>query len=230
MNGISPNSSRIRRYVQGSGPREPRVAGQICPSNRLFCRCARTDTGIRWYNRHGQVPGWWSSRGCASSGHGAVHHPDTAWAASEPASPGPAQHAYVRPGPATFSLPGLPIEGASYARRGRGTGCTHSLDERRAQLRRGLGGADRRDPAQHRGDRPRRPARAAQGGGALAADRLRVRPRAGRGQLHRVVAQGRQGRAGPVRPGGRGVDPQRGDQERKATGAASATTRRLASR
>src|SRR5215472_3992604 len=75
-----------------------------------------------------------------------------------------------------------------------GTTHTHSLDEWRSRLRRGLGGADGCHPAQHRGDRARRPARAAEGGGALAADRLRVRPRARGGHVHRMVAQGRPGR------------------------------------
>ena len=37
-------------------------------------------------------------------------------------------------------------------------------------------------------------------------------PETGRRQLHRVVAQGRPGRARPVRAGGRGIDPERGDQ------------------
>ena len=95
-----------------------------------------------------------------------------------------------------------------------GAGRPHPLDERRARLRRRLGRADRGDPAEHRGDRAGGAARAAEGGGALAADRLRVRPGDGRGQLHRVVAQGRPRRAGSVRAGGRGVDPERGDQVR----------------
>ena len=97
--------------------------------------------------------------------------------------------------------------------RGRARGA-HPLDERRPRLRRGFGGADRGHPAQHRGNRPGRAARAAQGGRALAAHRLRMRPGAGRGQLHRVVAQGRPGRTRPVRAGGRGLDPERGHQAR----------------
>ncbi len=59
-----------------------------------------------------------------------------------------------------------------------------------------------------------RAARAAQDRRPLAADRLRVRPGAGRGHLHRVVLQGRARRARPVRPGRRGLDPQRVDQAR----------------
>src|SRR5271157_3900038 len=74
-----------------------------------------------------------------------------------------------------------------------GASRTYPLDEWGPRLRWGLGGTDRRDPAQHRGDRARRLAGSAQGGRALAADRLRMRPRAGRRQLHRVVAQGRPG-------------------------------------
>ena len=50
------------------------------------------------------------------------------------------------------------------------------VDQRRAQLRRRLGRPDRGDPAEHRGDRARRPPGPAQDRGALAADRLRVRP------------------------------------------------------
>ena len=48
----------------------------------------------------------------------------------------------------------------------------------------------------------------------LAADRLRVRSRRRRRRLHRVVLQGRPGRARAVRARGRGLDPERGDQER----------------
>ena len=66
--------------------------------------------------------------------------------------------------------------------------------------------------------------------GALAADRLRVRPRAGRRQLHRVVAQGRPRRARAVRARRRGLDPQRGDQGRGLLVRRSATTPRPASR
>ena len=87
------------------------------------------------------------------------------------------------------------------------------VDQRRAQLRRRLRRADRRHPAEHRGDRPRRPARAPEDRRALAADRLRVRPGGWGRRLPRVVLQGRPGRARPVRPGRRGVDPQRGHQE-----------------
>ena len=50
--------------------------------------------------------------------------------------------------------------------------------------------------------------------GALAADRLRVRARAGRRHVHRVVLQGRARRARAVRAGRRGLDPERGDQGR----------------
>ena len=39
-------------------------------------------------------------------------------------------------------------------------------------------------------------------------------PGRGRRRLHRVVLQGRPGRAGALRPGGRGLDPEREDQER----------------
>ena len=48
----------------------------------------------------------------------------------------------------------------------------------------------------------------------LAADRLRVRSGRRRRRLHRVVLQGRPGRAGAVRAGRRGLDPEREDQER----------------
>ena len=65
---------------------------------------------------------------------------------------------------------------------------------------------------------------------ALAADRLRVRPERRRRRLPRVVLQGRPRRARAVRAGRRGLDPERGDQAARATGAASATTRRPASR
>ena len=84
-----------------------------------------------------------------------------------------------------------------------------AVDQRRTQLRRRLRVADGGHPAQHRGDRARRPPRAAAGRGALAADRLRVRPRRRRRRLPRVVLQGRPRRARAVRAGGRGVDPQR---------------------
>ena len=87
----------------------------------------------------------------------------------------------------------------------------HPLDERRPGLRRRLGRADRRHPAEHRGDRPRRAARAAQGRRALAADRLRVRPRTAP-TTSSSGGQGRPRRAGAVRPGRRGLDPERGDQ------------------
>ena len=83
------------------------------------------------------------------------------------------------------------------------------VDQRRAQLRRGLGRADRGHPAEHRGDRPRRAAGAAEDRGALAADRLRVRPDRRRRRLPRVVLQGRPGRARAVRAGRRGLDPER---------------------
>ena len=89
--------------------------------------------------------------------------------------------------------------------------CT-SCGSTAGSLRRRLGRADRGNPAEHRGDRPRRPARAAEDRGALAAHRLRVRPRAGRRHLHRVVVQGRPRRAGAVRPRRRGLDPERGAQ------------------
>ena len=88
------------------------------------------------------------------------------------------------------------------------------VDQRRVELRRRLGRAHRRHPAEHRGDRPRRPARAAEDRGALAADRLRVRARRRRRRLHRVVLQGRPRRARAVRARRRGLDPERGDQER----------------
>ena len=88
------------------------------------------------------------------------------------------------------------------------------VDQRRAELRRRLGRPHRGDPAEHRGDRPRRPARAAEDRRPLAADRLRVRPGRRRRRLHRVVLQGRPGRARAVRARRRGLDPQRGDQER----------------
>ena len=48
----------------------------------------------------------------------------------------------------------------------------------------------------------------------LAADRLRVRAGRRRRRLHRVVLQGRPGRARAVRARRRGLDPERGDQER----------------
>ena len=88
------------------------------------------------------------------------------------------------------------------------------LDQRRAELRRRLRRPHRRDPAEHRGDRPRRAARPPEDRGALAADRLRVRPGRRRRRLHRVVLQGRPRRARAVRARRRGLDPQRGDQER----------------
>ena len=98
---------------------------------------------------------------------------------------------------------------------GRGGGAApHPLDERRAQLRRGLRRAHRGDPAEHRGDRAGRPARPATHPGALAPHRLRVRAGAGRGHLHRVVAQGGPRRARALRARRRGLDPQRGDQVR----------------
>ena len=50
--------------------------------------------------------------------------------------------------------------------------------------------------------------------GPLAADRLRVRPGRRRRRLHRVVLQGRPRRARAVRARRRGLDPERGDQER----------------
>ena len=50
--------------------------------------------------------------------------------------------------------------------------------------------------------------------GPLAADRLRVRTGRRRRRLHRVVLQGRPGRARAVRARRRGLDPERGDQER----------------
>ena len=92
---------------------------------------------------------------------------------------------------------------------GRGNTDPRAVDQRRAQLRRRLGRADRRHPAEHRGDRPRRAPGAAPDRGALAADRLRVRTQRRRGRLPRVVLQGRPRRAGAVRPGRRGLDPQR---------------------
>ncbi len=49
--------------------------------------------------------------------------------------------------------------------------------------------------------------------GALAADRLRVRPGGRRRRLHRVVLQGRSGRARSLRARRRGVHPERGHQE-----------------
>ena len=88
------------------------------------------------------------------------------------------------------------------------------LDQRRAQLRRRLRRPHRGHPAEHRGDRARRPPRAPEDRRPLAADRLRVRAgRRGR-RLHRVVLQGRPRRARAVRPRRRGLDPERGDQER----------------
>ena len=86
------------------------------------------------------------------------------------------------------------------------------LDQRRPELRRRLGRPDRRHPAEHRGDRPRRAARPAEDRRALAADRLRVRPERRRRRLPRVVLQGRPRRARAVRARRRGLDPQRGDQ------------------
>ena len=98
-----------------------------------------------------------------------------------------------------------------YSRRsqGRADADPRAVDQCRAQLRRGLRLADRRHPAQHRGDRARRPSGPAPGGRALAPDRLRVRPQRRRRRLPRVVLQGRPRRARAVRPGGRGFDPQR---------------------
>ena len=125
------------------------------------------------------------------------------------------------PGPANKAVRGAPRP-STQSRQG-GTdvddgspGGRHpcALDQRRAQLRRRLGGADGGHPAEHRGDRPRRPARTAEDRRALAADRLRVRSGRRRGRLHRVVLQGRSGRTGAVRAGRRGIDPQRGDQAR----------------
>ena len=86
------------------------------------------------------------------------------------------------------------------------------LDQRRAQLRRRFRRADRGDPAEHRGDRPRGAAGPAEDRRPLAADRLRQRAGRRRERLHRVVLQGRPRRARAVRPGRRGLDPQRGDQ------------------
>ena len=60
--------------------------------------------------------------------------------------------------------------------------------------------------------------------GPLAADRLRVRPERRCRRLPRVVLQGGPRRARALRADRRGVDPQRGHQEARATGAASATT------
>ena len=90
----------------------------------------------------------------------------------------------------------------------------HPVDQRRPELRRRLGRADRGHPAQHRGDRAGGAARPAEGRGALAADRLRERPDRRQRRLHRVVLQGRARRAGAVRAGRRGVDPERDDQAR----------------
>ena len=61
--------------------------------------------------------------------------------------------------------------------RGGGRPAAHPLDERRPGVRRRLRRAHGGHPAEHRGDRPRGPARAPEDPGALAADRLRVRAR-----------------------------------------------------
>ena len=59
----------------------------------------------------------------------------------------------------------------AHGRRCQGRGNPHpcAVDQRRTQLRRRLSGPDRGDPAQHRGDRPRCPSRAAADRRALAA-------------------------------------------------------------
>src|SRR4051794_16579005 len=61
----------------------------------------------------------------------------------------------------------------SHCNRSRSTHRARAVDQRGVELRRGLGVTHRRDAAEHRGDRPRRAARPAERGGALAADRLR---------------------------------------------------------
>ena len=95
----------------------------------------------------------------------------------------------------------------------RRAGNPHPLDHGRPGLRRRLGLDHRRHPAEHRGRDPRRHPRPAQGAPAQPRARLR-----GRRRVHEVLVRGRGGEARPVRAGRRGLDPQREDQEARATG------------